>query len=174
MSWVSDAWDAVTGVGSGFLASFFEAVKRAAEEVADAAEDFVEDLGDAWDAATEHGLTVVGVLAGLVGTLGALVDFVFDVVGAVVGGVVTVVCAIVGVVLGTLVSLVSPSAGRSLANWIYDKGAWLGDKVSLVFDSAGSVIEWTIGNGASVLISVNNWWACARGHATSGQPPQPA
>src|SRR5688500_1631714 len=84
MSWFSDAVDAVSETFSDAVDATVEAAQEFAEDVEEAWDDFQEDASDAWtEFVDDPGITTF--IAGVLGTAGAIVDLVFDGVGAVVG-----------------------------------------------------------------------------------------
>jgi phospholipase C len=170
--WVSDVASGGGDVFTDWLEAIQEAAEEAAEDIEDAGEDFVEDMNDTWNNASRDG-GFFGVVGGLLGTFGSLVDLGADVVGAVRGGVVTVVIDTVGLGAGLLVTLVSPDAGKAVAGAIFDFGAQAGEFVDKVHDYFGNVVEWFFGLLASGAFWLASWMHCARGEVRGQQPPAP-
>jgi phospholipase C len=149
MSWLSDMWDAVTDTAG----DWYHQAQHAAEDVADAAEDFATDVRDTWNdamaaSAREFGMFEAliaffgGVVAGVLGTvgnllslgynlLGALVSLLFHLVGSLVGGVVRLLITFLS---GGLLSGFGKSLGQLIAEGFGDLGDWLQDGLRWIGD----------------------------------------
>jgi hypothetical protein len=77
---------AIAKVASDTVVSFVDAYEEAEEDGKEARGDFTEDLCDAWSNVLKDGNSFTGILAGIVDTVGALIDLILDIVGTVVGG----------------------------------------------------------------------------------------